>query len=219
MDNVVCTPHIGYVTRDEYELQFADIFDQIVALSGRSAPMNVVSPDVLQSGSAAPFLTISDGSSSTASRGRLRVRATHGATGRGSSTASRAASFGGSRVARGPRPWSDDGKRRHVGVHHQRSAMVAPRRPSRQRRPAASGILAGTAPSPMFCSGHFTRNDQPASLERGATIAASVPCAAARGGEPFLPRSRSVAERRLARALGLGAQPTTAGGGRRPDDS
>ena len=31
MDNVVCTPHIGYVSRDEYEIQFADIFDQIVA--------------------------------------------------------------------------------------------------------------------------------------------------------------------------------------------
>ena len=29
--NVVCTPHIGYVTRDEYELQFADIFDRILA--------------------------------------------------------------------------------------------------------------------------------------------------------------------------------------------
>src|SRR5438270_729942 len=25
MDNVVCTPHIGYVTREEYELQFSDI--------------------------------------------------------------------------------------------------------------------------------------------------------------------------------------------------
>jgi phosphoglycerate dehydrogenase-like enzyme len=31
MDNVVCTPHIGYVTRDEYEIQFANIFDQITA--------------------------------------------------------------------------------------------------------------------------------------------------------------------------------------------
>src|SRR6185503_16238648 len=31
MDNVVATPHIGYVTRDEYELQFADIFDQVTA--------------------------------------------------------------------------------------------------------------------------------------------------------------------------------------------
>jgi len=26
MENVVCTPHIRYVTRDEYELQFSDIF-------------------------------------------------------------------------------------------------------------------------------------------------------------------------------------------------
>src|SRR6185503_12944584 len=31
MDNVVATPHIGYVSRDEYEIQFSDIFDQIVA--------------------------------------------------------------------------------------------------------------------------------------------------------------------------------------------
>jgi D-3-phosphoglycerate dehydrogenase len=23
MDNVVCTPHIGYVSRDEFEIQFA----------------------------------------------------------------------------------------------------------------------------------------------------------------------------------------------------
>ncbi len=29
MDNVVATPHIGYVSRDEYEIQFTDIFDQI----------------------------------------------------------------------------------------------------------------------------------------------------------------------------------------------
>src|SRR5258706_12985629 len=31
MDNVVCTPHIGYVGRDEFENQFTDIFDQILA--------------------------------------------------------------------------------------------------------------------------------------------------------------------------------------------
>jgi D-3-phosphoglycerate dehydrogenase / 2-oxoglutarate reductase len=31
MENTVCTPHIGCVSRDEYELQFADIFDQIIA--------------------------------------------------------------------------------------------------------------------------------------------------------------------------------------------
>jgi D-3-phosphoglycerate dehydrogenase / 2-oxoglutarate reductase len=46
MDNVVCTPHIGYVSRDEYEIQFADIFDQIMAYAA-GAPINVVNPDVL----------------------------------------------------------------------------------------------------------------------------------------------------------------------------
>jgi D-3-phosphoglycerate dehydrogenase len=46
MDDVVCTPHIGYVTRDEYELQFNDIFDQIVDYAA-GKPSNVVNPDVL----------------------------------------------------------------------------------------------------------------------------------------------------------------------------
>jgi len=48
MENVVATPHIGYVTRDEYELQFADIFDQIVAYAA-GRPINVANPDVLSS--------------------------------------------------------------------------------------------------------------------------------------------------------------------------
>jgi D-3-phosphoglycerate dehydrogenase len=43
MDNVVCTPHIGYVTREEYELQFSEIFDQIVAYAA-GTPINVVNP-------------------------------------------------------------------------------------------------------------------------------------------------------------------------------
>ncbi len=47
MPNVVCTPHIGYVTRDEFEIQFRDIFDQIVAY-GAGSPINVVNPDVLK---------------------------------------------------------------------------------------------------------------------------------------------------------------------------
>jgi D-3-phosphoglycerate dehydrogenase / 2-oxoglutarate reductase len=46
MENVVCTPHIGYVTRDEYELQFTDIFDQILAYAD-GHPINVVNPAVL----------------------------------------------------------------------------------------------------------------------------------------------------------------------------
>lgn len=48
LDQVVCTPHIGYVTREEYELQFADIFDQIVAYAA-GTPINVVNPAVLGS--------------------------------------------------------------------------------------------------------------------------------------------------------------------------
>jgi D-3-phosphoglycerate dehydrogenase / 2-oxoglutarate reductase len=48
MDNVVATPHIGYVSHDEYEIQFADIFDQIVAYAA-GTPANVVNPDVLGS--------------------------------------------------------------------------------------------------------------------------------------------------------------------------
>jgi len=46
LDNVVCTPHIGYVTREEYELQFSDVFDQVIAYAA-SRPINVVNPDVL----------------------------------------------------------------------------------------------------------------------------------------------------------------------------
>ena len=47
MPNVVCTPHLGYVTREEYELQFTDIFNQIVAYAA-GKPTNVVNPDVLK---------------------------------------------------------------------------------------------------------------------------------------------------------------------------
>jgi D-3-phosphoglycerate dehydrogenase len=46
MDNVICTPHIGYVTRDEWEIQFADVFDQINAYAA-GTPSNVVNPEVL----------------------------------------------------------------------------------------------------------------------------------------------------------------------------
>jgi D-3-phosphoglycerate dehydrogenase len=48
MPNVVCTPHLGYVTHEEYETQFIDIFDQIVSYCAGS-PINVVNPQVLES--------------------------------------------------------------------------------------------------------------------------------------------------------------------------
>jgi len=43
MENVVCTPHIGYVAKDEYEVQFTEIFDQIVSYTD-GTPTNVVNP-------------------------------------------------------------------------------------------------------------------------------------------------------------------------------
>jgi D-3-phosphoglycerate dehydrogenase len=46
MKNVVCTPHIGYVTREEYELQFSEIFDQILAYAA-GTPINVVNPEAV----------------------------------------------------------------------------------------------------------------------------------------------------------------------------
>ncbi len=46
MENVVCTPHLGYVTAEEWEVQFSDIFDQINAFAA-GTPTNVVNPEVL----------------------------------------------------------------------------------------------------------------------------------------------------------------------------
>ncbi|MGI9364493.1 MAG: D-2-hydroxyacid dehydrogenase family protein [Rhizobiaceae bacterium] len=45
MPNVVCTPHIGYVSQEEYETQFSDIFDQIVAYD-QGAPIHMINPMV-----------------------------------------------------------------------------------------------------------------------------------------------------------------------------
>jgi D-3-phosphoglycerate dehydrogenase len=47
MDNVVCTPHLGYVTREEYEIGFGQIFDQINAYAA-GKPTNVVNPQALR---------------------------------------------------------------------------------------------------------------------------------------------------------------------------
>jgi D-3-phosphoglycerate dehydrogenase len=46
MDNVVCTPHLGYVERDGLEEMFSAIFEQVVAYRA-GAPINVVNPDAL----------------------------------------------------------------------------------------------------------------------------------------------------------------------------
>ena len=46
MPNVICTPHLGYVTREDHEIAFTEIFDQINAyVAGK--PLNVVNPEAL----------------------------------------------------------------------------------------------------------------------------------------------------------------------------
>jgi D-3-phosphoglycerate dehydrogenase len=47
-ENVVCTPHLGYVTREDYESGFTQIFDQINAYAA-GAPINVINPEALRS--------------------------------------------------------------------------------------------------------------------------------------------------------------------------
>ena len=47
MPNVVCTPHLGYVTWETYELYYDAVVGHILAyLAG--APANVANPEVLQ---------------------------------------------------------------------------------------------------------------------------------------------------------------------------
>ncbi|WP_147114162.1 D-2-hydroxyacid dehydrogenase family protein [Tateyamaria sp. syn59] len=43
--NVLPTPHIGYVTEDEFDLQFSDIFDQVNAYAS-GAPIHMINPEV-----------------------------------------------------------------------------------------------------------------------------------------------------------------------------
>jgi D-3-phosphoglycerate dehydrogenase len=48
MDNVVSTPHLGYVAREDLEAMFSTIFDQILAYE-RGEPINVVNPEATRS--------------------------------------------------------------------------------------------------------------------------------------------------------------------------
>jgi D-3-phosphoglycerate dehydrogenase len=44
MPNVICTPHIGYVTYEEWDLQFSDVFRQIAAFA-KNEPINMINPE------------------------------------------------------------------------------------------------------------------------------------------------------------------------------
>lgn len=48
MPNALCTPHIGYVTYEEWDLQFKDVFNQILAFAA-GKPVNMVNPQVASS--------------------------------------------------------------------------------------------------------------------------------------------------------------------------
>lgn len=43
---VIATPHIGYVTEDEWDLQFTDIYEQVNAFAAH-APIHVINPDAM----------------------------------------------------------------------------------------------------------------------------------------------------------------------------
>ena len=45
--NVLPTPHIGYVTEDEFDLQFTDIFEQVNAFA-MGAPIHVINPEAIE---------------------------------------------------------------------------------------------------------------------------------------------------------------------------
>ena len=47
LDNVVCTPHLGYVERGGYERIFNAVFDQILAFAS-GKPVNVINPQALE---------------------------------------------------------------------------------------------------------------------------------------------------------------------------
>ena len=47
LENAVCTPHIGYVEQDSYELYFGAAFDNIVNYIGQN-PTNIVNPEALR---------------------------------------------------------------------------------------------------------------------------------------------------------------------------
>ncbi|MBK9051871.1 MAG: D-2-hydroxyacid dehydrogenase family protein [Chloroflexi bacterium] len=46
LDNALCTPHLGYVEQDSYELYFSQAFEQVLAFA-EGHPINVVNPEIL----------------------------------------------------------------------------------------------------------------------------------------------------------------------------
>ena len=47
LENAVCTPHIGYVEQDSYEMYFGAAFDNIINFI-RNEPSNIINPEALK---------------------------------------------------------------------------------------------------------------------------------------------------------------------------
>ena len=47
LENAICTPHIGYVEQDSYELYFGSAFDNVIQFI-RGEPSNIVNPEALK---------------------------------------------------------------------------------------------------------------------------------------------------------------------------
>ena len=60
LENAVCTPHIGYVEQDSYELYFGAAFDNVVNFI-KGTPTNIVNPEALQVALAVPGRVLANG--------------------------------------------------------------------------------------------------------------------------------------------------------------
>ena len=47
LENCICTPHIGYVEQDSYEMYFSAAFDNVINFI-KGTPTNIVNPGALQ---------------------------------------------------------------------------------------------------------------------------------------------------------------------------
>ena len=45
--HIIATPHIGFVTDDEFEMQFSEVFEQVRSWA-RGRPVNMLNPDIWQ---------------------------------------------------------------------------------------------------------------------------------------------------------------------------
>ncbi|HNK54522.1 MAG TPA: NAD(P)-dependent oxidoreductase, partial [Ottowia sp.] len=47
LENAVCTPHIGYVELDSYEIYFRAAFENVISFVNKN-PTNIVNPEALK---------------------------------------------------------------------------------------------------------------------------------------------------------------------------